>query len=115
MWLPFIPRKGGGEGAIAYYQDTGIRIEKAPMKLYIRVWYDCKGRPFGKLTRFITKPGDIWKGKLSEYIDSFGLLGHDFSDYFEGLKDMRTIEMLRDNCCPPELLAEMLGKEETPD
>lgn len=115
MWLPFIPKKGGGKGPIAYHQDTGILIVESPMNLYLRVWYDCKGRPFGKKTRWITRPGDLWKGKPPEYVDSFGLLGHDFTTFFEGFTDTRTIEMLRDNCCPPELIAAILGAEEMPD
>lgn len=115
MWLPFIPKSGGGKGPIAYHQDSNIEIAGSPMPLFLRVYYDCSGRPFGDLHRYTTRPGDIWKGILPGYVDSFGVLGHDFSDYSEGLTDTRTLEMLQENCCPPELLAEMLGGEGAPD
>lgn len=81
---------------------------------FFRQVYDCDGLPMDGYSLFRCTWGQVGSTK------SATLWGHG-SPQFDGFKglnvitDLRSIQMIVEQCCPPELLMEFLGTEGIPD
>ena len=107
--------EGKAQGGPAYFVDSKLPWPTGPIPYHVRTHFDCWGMPFGPLrTWYERKVFGLAKLWTKSYT-SFGSLSH--AD-FEGegvLVDVRTLQMLIDACCPPELLLQFLATEEAPD
>jgi len=109
-----VGKKGGGEGLVAYYVDKKIPWKTSPLDYFIRTDYDCKGRPFGReITWYRFGDERNVPGMITE-ITSFGWLKSGDLENAGIMHDIRSVEMLMDHCCPPELVNAVLGTERIP-
>lgn len=107
--------EGKARGGIAYCACTKLPWPTGPIPYHVRTCFDCWGMPFGPIrTWYIRKVYGIARLWTKSYTD-FGSLS---MSPFIGtglLEDLRTLQMILDGCCPPELLLEFLETEQAAD
>lgn len=109
-----VGKKGGGKGLVAYFVDSAIPWDVQHGPYHIRTDYDCEGRPFGReITWYRFGEKKNIPGMITE-ITSFGWLHMGELNNSGIMHDVRTVEMLMDHCCPPELVNSVLGTEGIP-
>ena len=102
---------------IAYHVDFPFNSIGLPRQLYLRIWFNCQGNCIKKDPP-VSWPLDWkWRAPLAylRHGNCIALLGNDFSDYFEGVTDMRSLSMMQKGCCPKAISNIILGEEGTPD
>ena len=104
-----------GTGPIAFVADSPFPdCINWPIKLCLRTHFDCLG--------FAIDSRSAWKCTIYDGSQCFSIkvIGTGVRVYANAaspgmLTDLRSIEMLLDECCPPQLIAEFLGTEGIPD
>ena len=101
-------------GPTAYYVDVFFPWELPNPNLHLRIEYDCWGVPYGNEVTWF-RPGTAKTFLGAEHsFTSFGYLNEGTSHGSGVMVDVRTIGMLTDDCCPPELTNAILGTEGIP-
>lgn len=101
----------------AFHIDFDFNSIWLPRPLFLRIYFNCAGECLR------LNPGQSWPlgwrwrapGTWAKYGHCRALLGHDFSDAFMGITDERTLELIKEGCCPDELISAMLGYDEMKD
>lgn len=106
---------GGGKGLIAYWIDRPFPdCLNVPTPIFLRTHYDCLSRsinPFGRWSCYLG-PGP---GKGTIWVSGFGTIASPPHSGYNVINDRRTIKMIAEECCPPDIMMEFLGTEGIPD
>jgi len=113
-WTLNLKGDGGLPHVVSYDHPFPIKI--LPIGDYVvRTFLDCQGKSKQKSGVWYGyhKETEVWIGFRGNGFITPGKIGYDI---FPGMfTDFRTLKQMAENCCPPQLIAEIVGEEETPD
>ena len=103
--------EGGGKLPVAYFKDSGFpQCARARKGLFFRTPYDCDGKAIGQ--EYATKcttgangtPETVW-------LRGIGYPQHPDIGNMGKIVDVRGLDLMKDGCCPPELMKDYIRKE----